>query len=66
MSSQQQQRYHVLVIVTDGDAQDTEATRLALVAAAAAPLSIAIIGFGAADLKGELSESIRVYTRMYT
>ncbi|KAJ4458967.1 putative Nicotinic receptor-associated protein 1 [Paratrimastix pyriformis] len=47
--TQQQQKYFVLLIITDGAITDTAQTIRAIVAASALPLSIVIIGVGNAD-----------------
>lgn len=47
--SQQQQRYYVLMIITDGQINDLQATVDMIVAASHLPLSIVIVGVGNAD-----------------
>ena len=47
-----QQRYSVLVILTDGAVSDVQATAQCLLRASAAPLSIVIVGIGTADFGG--------------
>uniref|UniRef100_S4RZ03 Copine C-terminal domain-containing protein n=1 Tax=Petromyzon marinus TaxID=7757 RepID=S4RZ03_PETMA len=43
------QQYFVLLIVTDGEITDMAETRAAIVAASRLPLSLIIVGVGAAD-----------------
>lgn len=47
--SQDKQKYSVLLILTDGEITDMEATKGAIVRASTAPMSIIIIGVGPAD-----------------
>jgi len=47
--SQAKQKYSVLLILTDGEITDMEATKGAIVRASTAPMSIIIIGVGPAD-----------------
>ena len=47
--SQTEQRYLILLIVTDGEIADFDATVAALVDASSCPLSIVIVGVGDAD-----------------
>jgi hypothetical protein len=47
--NQQHQKYHVLLIITDGVFNDMEQTKEAIVNASSAPLSIIIVGVGPAD-----------------
>ena len=51
--SQEKQKYTILLIITDGLVNDMEATKAALVAASAQPLSVIIIGVGSADFSGK-------------
>ncbi len=48
-SSQQNQKYTILLVLTDGVINDQDATIQAIVEASAQPLSIIIIGVGSAD-----------------
>lgn len=50
--SQTNQKYHVLLIITDGTINDMDATKAAIVAASDKPLSIVIVGVGSADFSG--------------
>ena len=50
--SQEHQKYTVLLIITDGMINDMEATKAAIVAASAQPMSIIIVGVGSADFSG--------------
>jgi Mg-chelatase subunit ChlD len=54
--SQQNQKYSVLLILTDGIINDMEATIAAVVAASNQPLSIIIVGVGNEDFSCELNE----------
>jgi hypothetical protein len=47
--SQQNQKYTILLVLTDGVINDQDATIQAIVHASAEPLSIIIIGVGSAD-----------------
>jgi len=47
--SQARQKYTVLLVVTDGEINDMEATKQALLQAAQQPLSVIIVGVGSAD-----------------
>ncbi|KAJ1442231.1 Copine-domain-containing protein [Ochromonadaceae sp. CCMP2298] len=47
--SQEQPRYNILLILTDGVINDLDASKAAIVAASALPVSIIIIGIGSAD-----------------
>mmetsp|Transcript_27422 Transcript_27422/g.54902 ORF Transcript_27422/g.54902 Transcript_27422/m.54902 type:complete len:538 (-) Transcript_27422:249-1862(-) len=49
---QEQQKYTVLLIITDGMINDMEATKAAVVAASGQPMSIIIVGVGSADFSG--------------
>jgi hypothetical protein len=46
---EQAQKYFVLLIITDGDITDLEATKAAIVDATDLPLSIIIVGVGSAE-----------------
>ena len=50
--SQEHQKYTVLLVITDGMINDMEATKAAIVAASAQPISIIIVGVGSADFSG--------------
>jgi hypothetical protein len=50
---QSQQKYHVLLILTDGVINDIEATIGAIVNASYQPMSIIIVGVGEEDFSGE-------------
>jgi copine 1/2/3 len=50
--SQEKQKYHILLIITDGMINDLEETKAAIIAASALPLSIIIVGVGSADFSG--------------
>jgi len=54
--SQDRQHYHILLILTDGEINDMEPTKQAIIAASELPLSIIIIGVGDAnfDMMSEL------------
>ena len=43
------QKYSVLLIITDGEINDMEATKAALVQAAQQPLSVVVVGVGSAN-----------------
>ncbi len=47
--SQERQKYTILLIVTDGVVNDLEQTIAAIVSASYTPMSIVIVGVGAAD-----------------
>jgi hypothetical protein len=47
--TQDQQKYFVLLIITDGVINDSDATIASIVAAADLPMSILIVGVGAAN-----------------
>jgi len=47
--SQARQKYTVLLVLTDGEINDMEATKQALLQAAQQPLSVIIVGVGSAD-----------------
>jgi hypothetical protein len=47
--SQQQQKYLVLLIITDGEINDLNQTIDAIIRASHQPLSIIIVGVGSAD-----------------
>eukprot|EP01033_Poteriospumella_lacustris_P004544 gene4545-3249_t len=49
--TQERQRYHILLIITDGVVNDMDATKQAIIAASHQALSIIIIGVGPADFK---------------
>lgn len=49
--SQERQKYHILLIITDGVVNDMDNTKQAIVAASHQPMSIIIIGVGPADFK---------------
>jgi len=48
-TTQQTQKYYILLIITDGIINDFEATKEALVRASGLPLSIVVVGVGNAD-----------------
>jgi len=48
-TTQQTQKYYILLIITDGIINDFEATKEALVKASGLPLSIVVVGVGNAD-----------------
>jgi hypothetical protein len=52
-SRQEQQKYTVLLLLTDGVINDEEATIASIVQASNQPLSIVIVGVGAADFSGQ-------------
>lgn len=47
--SQENQVYHILLIITDGVVSDIESTKSAIVEASQQPLSIVIVGVGNED-----------------
>jgi hypothetical protein len=49
--TQERQKYHILLIITDGVVNDMDATKQAIIAASHQPMSIIIIGVGPADFK---------------
>lgn len=52
MHSQENQKYTILLILTDGMVNDLDQTIAAVVAASYTPLSIVIVGVGSADFSG--------------
>lgn len=50
--TQENQKYNILLIITDGVINDMDATKAAIVRASGQPLSIIIIGVGNADFSG--------------
>jgi hypothetical protein len=49
--TQERQKYHILLIITDGVVNDMDATKQAIIAASHQAVSIIIIGVGPADFK---------------
>lgn len=49
--TQVRQKYHILLLITDGVVNDMEATKLAIIQASKQPISIIIVGVGPADFK---------------